>query len=105
MITTFDVETSFQVTEEGKLDPSSKNPNNFLISMGLNDEYIFFKHREYHGTPNRKAVQDMLDKTTLLVGHNIKSDFCVTLLLIQQSFNFKLVFIPLFKRYSPTIVS
>ena len=29
MITTFDVETSFQVTEEGKLDPSSKNPNNF----------------------------------------------------------------------------
>mgnify|MGYP003131829391 FL=1 len=74
MITTFDVETSFQVTEEGKLDPSSKNPNNFLISMGLNDEYIFFKHREYHGTPNRKAVQDMLDKTTLLVGHNIKFD-------------------------------
>jgi DNA polymerase I-like protein with 3'-5' exonuclease and polymerase domains len=74
MITTFDVETSFQVTEEGKLDPSSKNPDNFLISMGLNDEYIFFKHREYHGTPNRKVVQDMLDKTTLLVGHNIKFD-------------------------------
>ena len=74
MITVFDVETSFQVTDEGKLDPSSKNPNNFLISMGLNDEYIFFKHREYKDTPDRKTVQQMLDNTTLLVGHNIKFD-------------------------------
>ena len=73
MITTFDVETSFQVID-GKKDPSSKNPNNFLICMGLNDEYLFFKHREFKGVPDRKKVQDILDKTTLLVGHNIKFD-------------------------------
>ena len=74
MISTFDVETSFQITEEGKLDPSPKNPNNFLVSLGINDEYIFFKHRDFKGVPNRKVIQDILDKTTLLVGHNIKFD-------------------------------
>ena len=74
MITTFDVETSFQITEDNKLDPSPKNPDNFLVSLGINDEYIFFKHREYKGIPNRKIIQDILDKTTLLVGHNTKFD-------------------------------
>ena len=73
MITVFDVETSFQVID-GKKDPSAKNPNNFLICMGLNDEYLFFKHREFKGVPDRKKVQDILNKTTLLVGHNIKFD-------------------------------
>jgi len=73
MITAFDVETSFRM-KDGKKDPSSKNPDNFLICMGLNDEYFFFKHREFKGIPNRKKVQNMLDKTTLLVGHNIKFD-------------------------------
>ena len=56
----------------------SKNPNNFLVSLGINDEYIFFKHRDYKGIPNRKVIQDILDKTTLLVGHNIKFDFSFT---------------------------
>ena len=74
MITVFDVETSFQVTDEGKLDPSPKNPDNFLVSLGINDEYIFFKHRDFKGIPDRKKVQDILDKTTMLVGHNIKFD-------------------------------
>ena len=73
MITVFDVETSFQVVD-GQKDPSTKNPDNFLICMGLNDDYIFFKHREFKGVPDRKRVQDILDKTTLLVGHNIKFD-------------------------------
>ena len=73
MITVFDVETSFQLVD-GQKDPSTKNPENFLICMGLNDDYIFFKHREFKGVPNRKRVQDILDKTTLLVGHNIKFD-------------------------------
>ena len=73
MITAFDVETSFRM-KDGKKDPSSKNPDNFLICMGLNDEYFFFKHREFKGIPDRKRVQSMLDKTTLLVGHNIKFD-------------------------------
>ena len=74
MITVFDVETSFQVTDEGKLDPSPKNPDNFLVSLGINDEYVFFKHRDFKGIPDRKKVQDILDKTTMLVGHNIKFD-------------------------------
>jgi len=74
MISVFDVETSFQLNDEGKKDPSAKNPNNFLVSLGINDEYIFFKHREFKGIPNRKVIQDILDKTTLLVGHNIKFD-------------------------------
>jgi len=74
MITVFDVETSFQVTDEGKLDPSPKNPNNFLVSIGINDEYMFFKHRDYKGIPDRKKVQDILDETKLLIGHNIKFD-------------------------------
>ena len=74
MISVFDVETSFQILEDGSTDPSAKNPNNFLVSLGINDEYIFFKHRDYKGIPNRKVIQDILDKTTLLVGHNIKFD-------------------------------
>jgi len=74
MITVFDVETSFQITEDGKKDPSAKNPNNFLVCMGINDEYVFFKHRDFKGIPNRKVIQDILDKTTLLIGHNIKFD-------------------------------
>ena len=74
MISVFDVETSFQLTEDGKKDPSAKNPKNFLVSFGINDEYIFFKHSEFKGVPNRKVIQDILDKTTLLIGHNIKFD-------------------------------
>ena len=74
MITVFDVETSFQITEDGKKDPSAKNPNNFLVCMGINDEYVFFKHNEFKGIPNKKIVQDILDKTKLLIGHNIKFD-------------------------------
>ena len=74
MISVFDVETSFQILEDGTTDPSAKNPDNFLVSLGINDEYVFFKHRDYKGIPNRKVIQDILDKTTLLVGHNIKFD-------------------------------
>ena len=74
MISVFDVETSFQLTEDGKKDPSAKNPKNFLVSFGINDEYIFFKHSEFKGVPNRKVIQGILDKTTLLIGHNIKFD-------------------------------
>ena len=55
MISVFDVETSFQILEDGTTDPSAKNPNNFLVSLGINDEYVFFKHRDYKGIPNRKS--------------------------------------------------
>ena len=61
LITVFDIETSFQMMD-GKPDPSPKHPENFIVSMGINDEYLFFKHREFKGVPNRKKIQDILDK-------------------------------------------
>jgi len=75
MITVLDVETSFQIID-GKVDPLPFNPNNCLVSIGVNDEYYFFNHNHesFDIQSNHKAVQDILDKTTLLVGHNIKFD-------------------------------
>ena len=76
MITVFDIETSFQLIDNDvkKKDPSFNHPDNFIVSIGMNNEYFFFKHDEYFGEPEVKKVQDILDKTTLLVGHNIKFD-------------------------------
>jgi len=75
MISVLDVETSFQIVD-GKVDPLPFNPNNCLVSIGVNDEYYFFNHNHesFDIQSNHKAVQDILDKTTLLVGHNIKFD-------------------------------
>tara|TARA_Y100000004_G_scaffold156072_1_gene180963 strand:- start:1946 stop:3976 length:2031 start_codon:yes stop_codon:yes gene_type:complete len=73
LITVFDIETSYQVID-GKKDPSPKHPDNFIVSIGINDEYFFFKHSEYHGPIYKKEIQDILNETTLLVGHNIKFD-------------------------------
>ena len=73
MITVFDIETSYQVID-GKKDPSPKHPDNFIVSIGINDEYFFFKHSEYNGPIYKKEIQTILDDTTLLVGHNIKFD-------------------------------
>ena len=45
MITTVDVETSWQKTETGGYDPSPFHEDNILVSVGLNsyfgDEYYF----------------------------------------------------------------
>ena len=41
MITTIDVETSWQKTETGGYDPSPFHPDNILVSVGINDEYYF----------------------------------------------------------------
>ena len=75
MITVLDVETSFKIVD-GKVDPLPFNPHNFLVSIGVNDDYYFFNHndKEFDTQTNHKAVQDILDKTKLLVGHNIKFD-------------------------------
>ena len=40
MITTVDVETSWQVTSTGGYDPSPFHPDNILVSVGINDEYL-----------------------------------------------------------------
>ena len=75
MITVLDVETSFQI-KDGKVDPLPFNPDNKLVSIGINDEYYFFSHnhKEFGVKTNHKKVQDTLDKTKLLIGHNIKFD-------------------------------
>ena len=60
MITVFDIETSFQVINKKK-DPSFNHSDNFIVSIGMNDEYFFFKHNEYKGEPEVKKVQDILN--------------------------------------------
>ena len=74
MITTVDVETSWQKTETGGYDPSPFHPDNILVSVGINDEYYFTNHSERIDKGCFHKIQETLDKTTLLVGHNIKFD-------------------------------
>ncbi len=74
MITTVDVETSWQKTKTGGYDPSPFHEDNILVSVGINDEYYFTNHSERIDKGCYKNIQDTLDKTTLLIGHNIKFD-------------------------------
>ena len=74
MITVVDVETSWQVTDTGGYDPSPYHPDNILVSVGINDEYYFTNHSERIDKGCYHKIQSILDKTTLLVGHNIKFD-------------------------------
>lgn len=74
MITTIDVETSYQKTETGGFDPSPFNPQNILVSVGINDEYYFTNHSERIDEGCYHKIQKILDETKILVGHNIKFD-------------------------------
>ena len=74
MITVVDVETSFQKTKHGGTDPLPFNPNNILVSVGINDEYYFTNHEDRIDKGCYYKIQAILDKTTLLIGHNIKFD-------------------------------
>jgi len=74
MITTVDVETSYQKTEAGGFDPSPFNPDNILVSVGINDEYYFTNHSERVDEGCHAKIQKILDNTKLLIGHNIKFD-------------------------------
>ena len=70
MITTLDVETTYQ---EG--DPSPYNENNKLVSVGINQEYYFFNHKDNpNGHDNFDKIQAILDESTLVIGHNLKFD-------------------------------
>ena len=86
MITVLDIETTF--TKEG--DPSPFNPDNRLVSVGINDEYYFFHHSDLFETSmaneNKKSVQDILDKSELVIGHNLKFDMSW---LYQCGFTYK----------------
>jgi len=74
MISTVDVETSYQKTEHGGMDPLPFNPKNILVSVGINDEYYFTNHSERVDEGCYHKIQAILDQTTLLIGHNIKFD-------------------------------
>jgi DNA polymerase I-like protein with 3'-5' exonuclease and polymerase domains len=74
MITTVDVETSWQKTENGGYDPSPFHEDNILVSVGINDDYYFTNHSERIDAGCASKIQSVLNKTTLLVGHNIKFD-------------------------------
>ena len=74
MITTIDVETSYQKTETGGFDPSPFNPKNILVSVGINDEYYFTNHSERVDEGCYHKIQKILDETKILIGHNIKFD-------------------------------
>jgi len=86
MITTLDVETTFVFDKDGKKDPSPYLADNKLVSVGYEDEYVFFHHKDKKYIESSKLtsimsspvdfnkLQDRLDKTTLLVGHHIRFD-------------------------------
>ena len=74
MISTVDVETSFKKDENGKINPLPFNPENILVSVGINREYYFVNHTQKVDSDCHEKIQKILDSTTLLVGHNIKFD-------------------------------
>ena len=61
MITTVDVETSWQKTKTGGYDPSPFHEDNILVSVGINDEYYFTNHSERIDKGCYKNIQDMWD--------------------------------------------
>ena len=85
MITTVDVETSWQVTSTGGYDPSPFHADNILVSVGINDEYYFTNHSERVDQGCYHKIQSILDKTTLLIGHNIKFDL---MWLLESGFKY-----------------
>ena len=85
MITTVDVETSWQKTETGGYDPSPFHADNILVSVGINDEYYFTNHSERVDEGCYHKIQSILDKTTLLIGHNIKFDL---MWLLESGFKY-----------------
>jgi DNA polymerase I-like protein with 3'-5' exonuclease and polymerase domains len=82
MITTLDVETTFHVSENKRSDPTPFHPNNRLVSVqyntcqNLEPQFVWFYHeKKKPALPEvHSQVQQILNDTTLLVGHNIKFD-------------------------------
>lgn len=83
MQTIVDVEVSFQgVWGNNDSDPSPYNPLNKLVSVGYKtttnkEGYLIFNHNEatYNQTKdNFKILQDILNESELVIGHNLKFD-------------------------------
>jgi len=79
VILTLDVETT-SVKHNGGNDPSPYVEGNQLVSIGYKEddkpvEYVWFYHADRQPTENNmKIVQEVLDRTDVLLGHNIKFD-------------------------------
>ena len=78
MITVVDVETTYQKNKNNGFDPSPFHPDNKLVSVGLEskfgNEYYFTYHSEKVSEGCYDLIQERLDQTTLLIGHNLKFD-------------------------------
>ena len=83
-ITWLDIETTYKVNEDKKSD-ADPYTGNMLVSVGYivtpapncsdGEKYLCFYHKEEEPTENGKEIlQDVLNDTDLLVGHNIKFD-------------------------------
>jgi len=79
METTIDVENTITIRDKKKyMDPYEAS--NELVMVGLltetgEERRVFFNHNEREATPHGHAiVQQRLDKTTLLIGHNLQHD-------------------------------
>lgn len=77
LVTVLDIETTMKGVDDS---PSPYHPNNYLVSVGWKcedafDEYICFKHDDEPPTPQgREDLQAILDRTRVLVCHNVKFD-------------------------------
>ena len=83
-ITVLDGEWTVTKGEDNKkIDGRPYNPENTLVSIGVNSanvsKYLFFHHKKNPPSTNiilanKKYLQAVLDKTDVLVGHNLKAD-------------------------------
>ena len=73
-----DIETTYKVNDDKKSD-ADPYTGNMLVSVGYihgyEENYLCFYHKEKDPTENaREILQNVLNDTDLLVGHNIKFD-------------------------------
>lgn len=81
MKTVIDVENTIQWLDDGRKDGSPYNSKNYLVSCGVLSidqhvpDYYCFRHDTELPTKNgANLLQQTLDRTKLLIGHNIKYD-------------------------------
>lgn len=84
MLTILDAEWTYQGTWGDGGDSSPYNPLNKVVSVGYKTssgerDYLIFNHKEVTDKKltqaNFKQLQDILDRSEMVIGHNLKSDF------------------------------
>lgn len=78
-----DIETTYQSISAKKSNPSPYHKDNKLVSVGWLDvatgyqEYLYFHHNKLTAESTAdswRRLQEILSKTTLIIGHNLKFD-------------------------------